>query len=401
MNERPLALADAERRRGFLFLSLAAAGVSFAIALQTSLNSNFLVGEIGISGRQAGFLEAVRESCGIAAFGILALLAGLGEPLVATLVLLLVSAGLSAYAFVPTYGWVMAMSVVWSQGLHVWMPLPNSMALALAEPERTGARLGQVGAAGALGSAVGLALALGLSLLGVKIRPLYLLGGAAALAASLACLGIPRVIRTPRQSLVFRRRYFTYYVLNFLEGWRKQITVAFAGFLLVRVHGASLPVMIALSAGIQAIAYVASPRVGRLIDRVGERRVLFLYYAMVTAMVLCYAFVRVKGLLYAVYVVDNATFALAMAITSYVGRLAPRAERTQTLSMGVAANHVASVAMPFVGGILWSALGYRWAFLLGIPAAAASIAVVARLPRATHGQPLTRGPAGVSSGAEP
>ena len=69
--------------------------------------------------------------------------------------------------------------------------------------------------------------------------------------------------------------------------------------------------------------------------------------------------------------------------------------------MGVAANHVAAVAMPFVGGILWTTLGYQWAFLLGIPAAAASIAVVARLPRATDGQPLTRGPVGVSSGVEP
>jgi MFS family permease len=383
--ERPLALTDAERRRGLLFLSFAVAFVGFAIVLQTSLNSNFLVGEIGISGRQAGFLEAVRESCGIAAFGFLALIAGLGEPLVATVVLLLVWVGLSAYAFAPTYGWVMAMSVVWSQGLHIWMPLPNSMTLALAEPGRAGTQLGQVSAAGALGSATGLALALGLTLLGVKIRPLYLVGGGAALLASLACLGIPRAIRTPRQQLVFRRRYATYYLLNFLEGWRKQITVAFAGFLLVRVHGASLPEMIALAAGFQAIGYVTSRRVGRLIDRFGERRVLLFYYAAVTVLVLCYAFVRVKYLLYAVYVADNATFVLALAITSYVGRLAPQAERTQTLSMGVAANHVASVAMPFIGGILWTALGYRWAFLLGIPAAAASIAVVSRLPRAMDG----------------
>ena len=83
--EQPLALTDSERRRGLLFLSLASAFVGFALVLQMSLNNNFLVGEIGVSGRQAGFLEAVRESCGIAAFGILALLAGLGEPLVATI----------------------------------------------------------------------------------------------------------------------------------------------------------------------------------------------------------------------------------------------------------------------------------------------------------------------------
>jgi predicted MFS family arabinose efflux permease len=383
--ERPLALTDGERRRGLLFLSLASAFVGFAIVLQMSVNNNFLVGEIGVSGRQAGFLEAVRESCGIAAFGILALLAGLGEPLVASLVLLLVWLGLSAYAFVPSYGWVMAMSVVWSQGLHLWMPLPSSMALALAEPGRAGRRLGQVSAAGALGSASGLALAFALTLLGVRIRPLYLVAGAAALVASLACFGIPRVIRTPKQKLVFNRRYRTYYLLNFLEGWRKQITNAFAGFLLVRVHGASLPEMIALWAGIQAIGYFASPRVGRLIDRIGERRVLSAYYVLVTAMVLCYAFVRSKYVLYAVFVLDSATFVLALAITSYVGRLAPPAERTQTLSMGVAANHVASVAMPLLGGILWTALGYQWAFLLGIPAAAASLLVVSRLPR--HGLP--------------
>jgi MFS family permease len=396
--ESRLALSDGERRRGRAFLSLAAAFVGFAIVLQMSLNSNFLVGEIGVTGRQAGFLEAVRESCGIVAFGILSLLAGLGEPLVATLVLVLVWLGLSAYAFVPTYAWVMAMSVVWSQGLHLWMPLPGSMALALAEPGHAGRRLGQVSAAGALGSAAGLGIALALTLLGVRIRPLYLLGGAAALVAALACLGIPRSIRTPRQKLVLRPRYATYYLLNFLEGWRKQITNAFAGFLLVREYGAGLTEMIALWAAIQAIGYVASPRVGRLIDRVGERRVLSVYYVVVTAMVLCYAFVRAKHVLYAIFVLDSATFALALGITSYVGRLAPPAERTQILSMGVAANHVAAVAMPFVGGILWTALGYRWAFLLGIPAAAASLAVVARLPRG--GSTLPAGAAAVAADAE-
>jgi hypothetical protein len=80
---------------------------------------NFLVGEIGISGLQAGLLEAVRESCGIAAFAILALLAGLTEPVIASLVLMFFWLGLSAYAFAPSYGLVMAMSVLWSQGFHL------------------------------------------------------------------------------------------------------------------------------------------------------------------------------------------------------------------------------------------------------------------------------------------
>jgi len=59
--------------------------------------------------------------------------------------------------------------------------------------------------------------------------------------------------------------------------------------------------------------------------------------------------------------------------------------------MGVAMNHVAAVAMPFLGGLLWNSLGYRWAFLLGIPAAAASVLIVTKLPAAT-GTPAARAP---------
>jgi predicted MFS family arabinose efflux permease len=257
------------------------------------------------------------------------------------------------------------------------------MTLALAEPGKAGARLGQVGAAGALGSAAGLAIAFVLTLLGVKIRPLYVIAGAAALLAAAACLGIPRRIKASGPSFVIRKRYARYYVLNFLEGWRKQISIAFGGFLLVKIHHAGLLDIIVLAAMIQTIGYFTSARVGKLIDRVGERTVLVFYYALVTVLFVGYAFLRGKYVLYAVYVLDNATFVFNTGLTTYVNKIAPRSEHRPTLSMGVAANHVASVAMPFLGGILWTILGYQWAFLIGIPAAAASIAIVLKMPRGT------------------
>jgi MFS family permease len=348
--------------------------------MQLSLNNNFLVSEIGVSGLQAGLLEAVRESCGIAAFGILALLAGLAEPVIASIVLLFFWVGLSAYAFLPTYGLVVVMSVVWSQGLHIWMPLPNSMALALAEPGRAGARLGQVQGANGLGSGIGLAIAFLLTMLGMRIRLLYLIAGAGAFLGAAACLGIPRRIKTPGPSLVFRRRYLIYYVLQFLEGWRKQVALTFAGFLLVKRHGAPLQHMILLWAAIQAVSWLASPRIGRLIDRVGEKRILGFYYASMILVFFGYAFVPMKQLLYAIFILDGSFFVFAVALTTYVSRIAPPSERTPTLSMGVAMNHVAAVAMPFLGGVLWNTIGYRWAFLIGIPAAVASIVIVLLLP---------------------
>ena len=156
--------------------------------------------------------------------------------------------------------------------------------------------------------------------------------------------------------------------------------MAFAGFLLVKQHGAPLTHMILLWAAIQAVGWLASPRVGRLIDRVGEKGVLTFYYSSMILVFLGYAFVPAKGILYAIFVLDGAFFVFAVGLTSYVSRIAPASERTPTLSMGVAMNHVAAVAMPFLGGLLWNSLGYRWAFLIGIPAAAASILIVLRLP---------------------
>jgi MFS family permease len=87
-----------------------------------------------------------------------------------------------------------------------------------------------------------------------------------------------------------------------------------------------------------------------------------------------------RPVLYVLFVADSVFFTLAMALTTFVNRIAPPAEHTPTLSMGVAMNHVAAVIMPFIGGILWT-YGYRWTFLAGAAAAALSILGALRVPR--------------------
>ena len=373
-------LTESQRRRSLLFLGLAVALAGFTMAAQMGLNANFLREDIGISGRQMGMIEAARESCGVVAFGVLALLAGLAEPLVGAAMLMLVAAGLASYSMVHDFTWVVLMSLVWSQGLHVWMPLPNSMALALADPGRAGRRLGEIGAAGSAGFAIGLLAALGLAEIGVSMRGTDLVAGAAAVLAAAACLGIHRNVKTPGPRLVFRRRYGLYYLLCFLEGWRKQIFIAFAGYLLVSEYQTPLETILVLWLIIQVIAYVAAPWVGRLIDRVGERRVLVFYFGAITLVFVGYAMIPSKPVLYVLFVADSVFFTLAMALTTFVNRIAPPAEHTPTLSMGVAMNHVAAVIMPFIGGILWT-YGYRWTFLAGAAAAALSILGALRVPR--------------------
>ncbi|MFH0921894.1 MAG: MFS transporter [Fibrobacterota bacterium] len=379
----PGALSDHSRKRGLFFLQVASGAVSFAVLLQVGLNNNFLVQELGITGFQAGLLEAVRESCGIFAFALLALLAGITESLIASLVITVFAVGLAAYAFVSSFTGVIILSLVWSQGLHMWMPLPNSMALALAEKGRAGARLGQVSAAGSVGAGLGLLLAFVLTQAHLPIRPLYLVAGGVALFGAISCLAIPRALKTPGPKFVFRRAYATYYLLCFFEGWRKQIALCFAGFLLVKNHHASLSTMLVLYGLIQLFGWICAPSMGRLIDRTGERRVLYGYYGALILVFCAYAYINFATVLYAVFLVDGTLSVSTLAFTTYVNRIAPKSEHTPLLSMGVAANHVAAVAMPFTGGLLWKYAGYRWAFLIGIPAALASMAVVSRMKKGT------------------
>jgi MFS family permease len=380
-------LSDARRRRAMLFLALAVACASFTIMIQIGLNDNFLVQELGVAPAQKGILEAFRESCGIWALGLLALIAGLAEPLIGALMLALFGVGLACYSILPapgggtdTFFWLVVVSLIWSQGLHIWMPLPNSMMLSLAEPGQTGRRLGQLQAAGAIGSAVGLIGAFLLTFVRVPMRPLYVMAGVVCVMGAMACLALPRDIKTPGPRFVLRKAYWRYYMLTFLEGWRKQIAIAFAGYLLVRVYHTPLEVMLALWITVQLTGWWASPRIGRVIDRIGERPVLMFYYGTLVIFFCGYAFVHNKYLLWGVFLLDNMFFALAMALTTYVRHIAPPAEHTPTLSMGVAMNHVSAVAMPLVGGYVWKYFNYKWTFAMGAAVAAVSILAASSLP---------------------
>jgi len=406
-----LPLTPAQRYRGTLFLCLAVALVGFTMTVQMALNANFLADDIGVSGEQNGRIEAARESCGIFAFFLLALLAGIAEPLIGAVMLIFVAVGLGAYAYVPqNYLFVLGLSMIWSQGLHIWMPLPNSMALGLAEPGRAGRKLGLLAMAGAIGAFCGLAVAWGVVHWGElsvaagaspeeqaaaarhAVRMTYIAAGVAAVLAAGMCLGIPRNVKTPGPRLVFRWRYRLYYLLCFLEGWRKQVFIAFSAFLLVKEYGVPIKHMLGLWLIVQVLVTASGQVVGRIIDRVGERKVLFTYYATMLVVFAGYAFapniwhdVAVRKIaLYVLFVMDGSFFVLAMAMTTFVNRLVPPQEHTATLSAGVAANHVAAVSMPFIGGILWDLdKAHMWTFLIGAVAAIGSLLAVRYVPRRT------------------
>lgn len=390
-NSAGAGIALGARRHGLFFLGAAVATVGFAMMLQMGVNSNFVAQDMHLTAFQQGLLESARESCGIIALGVLALLATLAEPVIAAAMLLLFSAGFIAYLYVPNYGWLIVANLVWSQGLHVWMPLPSSMTLALAEPGQAGRRLGQIQAAGAVGAGVGIAAAFVLGLFKIPIREMFVVAGLVALVAAGCCLGMPRGIKVPGTRLVFRRQYWLYYLLTFLEGWRKQIFIAFAGFLLVRKYDTPVTTMLGLWLAIQALTWLVSPRVGHWLDRHAERRLLMCYYASLTLFFVGYAFIEQPAVLYAIYVLDSVFFVGTMGLTTYMNRIVPPAEHTATLSMGVACNHIAACLMPLIGGLVWQTHGHRAVFLVGAAVAAITVLPASLLPKHPGPRPADPG----------
>ena len=363
--------------------------LNFGLAGHMSMNANFLQELIHVTPWQMGYLEAIREACGIVSFALIGVLAGMAEQSLAAALLLLVGVGLTGYVAADSVKDVIAFSVIWSLGFHLWIPLSTNMTLTFARSGHAAERLGQMRAAGAVGSLLGLGgivvLASGRlpSIGAVGMRHLFVLCGCVVLLAAIASSRITGLKRpTIVKPWAFKRRYALYYLLTFLEGWRKQIFLSFATFALVREYGAPVHHIATLMFINLGINLVLAPAVGRLIDRVGERAVLSIYYLMLAMVFVLYASIPYRTWLYALYVLDNVLFVLALALPSYLNRVAEPDDRRQCLAMGVTMNHIAAVLMPLVGGMLWQRYGYQIPFYCGAAVALLSLMVCRKVPSA-------------------
>ncbi len=93
-------------------------------------------------------------------------------------------------------------------------------------------------------------------------------------------------LRTQAQTkILFRRRYWLYYVLTFFEGSRMQVFGTFSTLILVQDYGLNARQISLLLVVSGIINFVLSPSLGKLLDVVGERVMLSASYV---ALALCF-----------------------------------------------------------------------------------------------------------------
>lgn len=204
---------------------------------------------------------------------------------------------------------------------------------------------------------------------------LFVMAGIATILGGVAIFFASRKHPIVERRFVFKRRYGLYYALNFLQGLRKQMFITFAIFALVKIHGMPVHTTMFLVLINQVLITLTAPTMGRLVDKYGERKMLSWSYLGLSAVFYGYAVVTHRPTLYALYCVDNLIFFGGIALTTYLHKIAPEEDLKPSLAMGVTMNHVAAVAAPLVGGLVWHYFGYQVIFYSGAIVALISLIV--------------------------
>jgi len=168
----------------------------------------------------------------------------------------------------------------------------------------------------------------------------------------------------PQNRLVLRRKYWLYYILNFLSGARRQIFIVFAVFLLVEKYRLSVSTI----AGIYVLNYVLTFLTNRYISRAiniyGERVVLSLESASLFVLFLGYAFIENPWVAVSLYVLDSIFFNFSIGLNTYLQKTADARDLSQSTAVGFTINHISAIVIPVIGGSLWL-LNWRLPFIIG------------------------------------
>ena len=192
---------------------------------------------------------------------------------------------------------------------------------------------------------------------------------------------------------VFRWQYRNYYVLAIIFGVQKQIMMVYAPWVLIDLLGKkadtlSLLLMFGSFAGI-----FFTPALGRWLDRYGIRKMLFLDAYSFIGVYIAYGFLAAgftSGVLpktgwavlavYALFILDRMSMQMGMVRSLYLRSIALTPDDiSPTLVTGQSMDHVVSITMATLGGVIWTTIGPKYVFFIAAALSLANLFVAIRV----------------------
>jgi predicted MFS family arabinose efflux permease len=349
-----------------------------------ALFNNYARDAVSFTGWEAGVLQSVREIPGFLAFTAAFWFMVMREQTLAYVSVVILAFGIAATGFLPSYQGLLFTTFVMSVGFHYFETAQQALSLQLLPKSEAPKVLGRVASAMAAAQLVAYSL---IALVSWGLKPsyqtLYLAFGAGTLVLIGLAAGLFRRFEgdvPQRKGIVLRRRYWLYYALTFLSGARRQLFMAFGGWLLVERFGYDLSSFSALLFIYCAINLLAGPLFGRMIARIGERNTIILENLSLIVIFTGYATTTSGVVAGALFVADGVFALLMIAQRTYFQKISDPADIAPTASVAFTINHIAAVAIPVAFGRIWIE-NPSIVFGIGALIATASLSLAFLVPR--------------------
>jgi hypothetical protein len=361
-----MAMDKAAQSPMFRFLMVLTISSTIGLQAWVTLFNNFAVETVGLTGKEVGVIQSVREIPGFLTLLAIFVMLVIKEHRLSALSVLFLGVGLGITGLFPSYAGLMITTLIMSFGFHYYETTNQSLTLQYFDTNTSPwvfGKLRSIAAASSIVIGIFIYLVTGI----FDFRETYLIIG--GIITGSAIWGFTRNptnqdIVLQHKKMIFRWRYWLFYFLTFMAGARRQIFMAFAVFLLVKKFHFTVQEVTILFVINNLINYFLSPFIGKCIIRFGERKVLSLEYAALVFIFLAYAVVDSRWVAAVLYILDHVFFNFAIAIRTYFQKVADPKDIAPSMAVGFTINHIAAVVIPAVGGALWM-VDYRIPFVVG------------------------------------
>lgn len=369
------------KNRNLTFFLIASAILGVTQSIDSSFFNNFLNDTFRITVEQRTWLEIPREFPGFLVVFATGLLVFLADIRIAAIANIVAAVGMVGIGFLSKgYGTVVIWLTVYSMGQHLFMPMANSIGMSLGKDADAGKRLGQIGGAT---TAVFLATSLITAVIAKNVQVNYhiafLISAIAFVAASTMMLMMKthKSEKVNKKRIVIRKEYKLYYLLSIVYGARKQIFITFGPWVLIKIFNQGVSTFALLGFVTAGLGILVKPLIGTWIDKAGEKFVLSM--EAVLLILVCAVYGLSKTIFESIglasialfficgsFVLDQMLAATSIARATYLKKIALTPEDVSpTLSMGISIDHIVSMFIPVVGGLVWKYAGYEYVFLGG------------------------------------
>lgn len=374
---RPVEIAEVQERKTFLFLFILTFAQIIAFQAWQTMYTNFIVEELNLNGAQNGIIQSIRELPGLLAITVLFFLRYIKEETMAIASVFTLGIGVMITGMMPSFTGMLFSTLVMSFGYHYYETINQSITLQAFNTRVAPLVFGRLRSISALGT-IFVSLLLLVFVSRFSYFYLYLMTGIIGIIGAIWAYNSKpdlSLLTKQKNSLVFKKKYWLFYLLTFLSGGRRQIFMIFSLFLLVEKFEYTVTMVTLLFLINNTVNWLLNPVIGRLINILGERKLLTFQFAPAIFIFLGYAYLD-NGLIVAfLYILDQFTFSFNIAEKTFFQKMGDPEDISPSMAVSFTINHISAVVVPVIGGALW-VLDYTYPFILGAILAVLSLSLV-------------------------